>query len=100
MRMIRVKILLRYFIGKYIFFCHLGVIALLKISLLQAAEEISWSEAQNVTFEEVLQLPFRSSDYTISYGEDLSQFGRLWLPEGNNKRHCNFYSWWLLDERV
>ena len=27
MRMIRVKILLRYFIGKYIFFCHLGVMA-------------------------------------------------------------------------
>ena len=56
-----------------------------KISLLQAAEELSWSEAQDVTFEEVLQLPFRSGDYTISYGEDLSQFGSLWLPEGNNK---------------
>ena len=82
--MIRVKILLRYFIGKYIFFCHIGVIALGKISLLQAAEELSWSEAQDVTFEEVLQLPFRSGDYIISYEEDSSQFGSLWLPEGNN----------------
>ena len=82
--MIRVKILLRYFVGKYIFFCHFGVMALVKISLLQAAEELSWSEAQDVTFEEVLQLPFRSGDYIISYGEDSSQFGSLWLPKGNN----------------
>ena len=56
-----------------------------KISILQAAEELALSEGQNVTFEEVLQLPFRSSDYRIHYGEDLSQFGGLWLPEGNNK---------------
>ena len=82
--MIRVKILLRYFVGKYIFFCHLGVMAIVQISLLQAAEELSWSEAQDVTFEEVLQLPFRSGDYIISYGEDSSQFGSLWLPKGNN----------------
>ena len=47
--------------------------------------DIPLSEPKNVTFEEVLQLPFRGSDYTISYGEELSQFGRLWLPEGNNK---------------
>ena len=81
----RVKILLRYFVGKYIFFCHLGVMALIKISPLHAAEEQSWSQAQDVSFEEVLQLPFRSGDYRISYGEDLTQFGSLWLPEGNNK---------------
>tara|TARA_B100000427_G_scaffold69462_1_gene55849 strand:+ start:4542 stop:5348 length:807 start_codon:yes stop_codon:yes gene_type:complete len=56
-----------------------------RISLLQAAEELALSEGQNVTFEEVLQLPFRSSDYRIHYGDDLSQFGGLWLSEGNNK---------------
>ena len=61
------------------------MIALLKISLLQAAEDISLSNAKNVTYEEVLQLPFRVSDYTISYGDELSQFGRLWLPRGNSK---------------
>ena len=82
--MIRGKRLLRYFVGKCIFFCHIAVMALLKISLLQAAEDLSWSEAQGVTFEELLQLPFRNGDYTISYGEDSSQFGSLWLPEGNN----------------
>jgi len=61
------------------------VIALLEISFLQAAEDISLSNAKNVTYEGVLQLPFRDSDYTISYGDELSQFGRLWLPKGNSK---------------
>ncbi len=83
--MVRVKVLLRYPIGKYILLCQLGVIALGKISFLQAAEELSLSEGQNVTFEEVLQLPFRSSNYRIHYGEEVSQFGGLWLPEGKNK---------------
>lgn len=83
--MVRVKTLLRYSIGKYILLCQLSVVVMGRISLLQAAEELALSEGQNVTFEEVLQLPFRSSDYRIHYGDDLSQFGGLWLPEGNNK---------------
>ena len=84
--MVRARISLRYFICKGILFCYLCVIALENISFLQAAEEnIPLSEPKNVTYEEVLQLPFRGSDYTISYGEELSQFGRLWLPEGNSK---------------
>ena len=82
--MIRLNILLRYYISKYIYFCHLGVMALVKISPLQAAEDLSRSATQNVSFEEVLQLPFRSSDHRISYGQELTQFGSLWLPEENN----------------
>ena len=83
--MVRARISLKYFNCKGILFCYLCVIALENISALQAAENIPLSEPKNVTYEEVLQLPFRGSDYTISYGEEFSQFGRLWLPEGNSK---------------
>ena len=83
--MVRVGTSLWYFIGKYILLCHLYVMAMGNIPLLQAAEELSLSEGQSVTFEEVLQLPFRSSDYRLHYGEELSQFGELWLPEGNSE---------------
>ena len=35
----------------------------------------------------VLQdLPYRASDYKISYGEDPLQFGELWLPDNTAQR--------------
>ena len=95
--MVKARISLRYFICKGILFAYLYVIAMLKISLLLAAEDISMSNAKNVTYEEVIELPFRGSDYTISYGDELSQFGRLWLPR---EKRAPLYSWWLLDERI
>ena len=61
------------------------MIALGKISLLQAAEEYILSEPRMLPLKRYSNFPFRNSDYKISYGEELSQFGRLWLPEGNNK---------------
>lgn len=36
--------------------------------------------AENVTFADVLAVPFRSPDLTLSYGPDQFQFGQLWLP--------------------
>ena len=46
----------------------------------RASEEIYLPVGPNVSFTQVLELPFRTSDYRISYGDDPLQFGQLWLP--------------------
>ena len=82
--MVNVKILSRSSFSKFILICLLGLIALLKLSLLQAAEEIPIAERQSVSFEDILELPYRVSDYKVYYGVGSLQFGRLWLPVGKN----------------
>ena len=50
----------------------------------RTAEEIYLPVGPNVSFAQVLELPFRDSDYRISYGDDPLQFGQLWLPGGDS----------------
>ncbi len=38
------------------------------------------SAAENVTFADVLAVPYNQPNATISYGADQFQFGQLWLP--------------------
>jgi acetyl esterase/lipase len=59
-------------------------IILLSLSLAWAGEEIYVPVESDVSFASVLDLPFRESDYQISYGNDPFQFGRLWLPGGDS----------------
>jgi acetyl esterase/lipase len=40
----------------------------------------------NVSFPDVLAVPFREANLTQSYGEDQFQFGRLWLPQATPAR--------------
>ena len=49
---------------------------LLSAALVSAAE----TELANVSFPDVLAVPYREADLTHSYGEDQFQFGQLWLP--------------------
>ena len=51
---------------------------LLSIPLVYAAE--GDSKLKNVSITDVLNVPYRHSDTTISYGPDQFQFGQLWLP--------------------
>ena len=81
--MTRAKIALRFYIISFIWFCQPNVITLNKFSL-HAAETAELSSGANVTYEEILELSYRVSDYEINYGEESSQFGRLWLPKGKN----------------
>jgi len=64
---------------KFLFYVFNPVI-LLSLSLAWAGEEIYVPVESGVSFASVLDLPFRESDYQISYGNDPFQFGRLWLP--------------------
>ncbi|MDG2420319.1 MAG: alpha/beta hydrolase [Gammaproteobacteria bacterium] len=59
-----------------------NLVILLSLSSAWAAEENYIPVESDVSFESVLDLPFRESDYQISYGNDPFQFGRLWLPVG------------------
>ena len=90
--MVKVKILSRPAFSKFILICLLGLIALLKLSLLQAAEEIPIAERQSVSFEDIQELPYRVSDYKVYYGVGSLQFGRLWLPMGKNNGTVIFLS--------
>ena len=47
---------------------------------LMAAERLPQPERQNVNFDDILELPYRISDYKVNYGAESLQFGRLWLP--------------------
>ena len=51
---------------------------LLSIPLVYAAE--GDSKLKNVSITDVLNVPYRHSETTISYGSDQFQFGQLWLP--------------------
>lgn len=42
--------------------------------------------AENVTFADVLAVPYKQSDRTLSYGSDQFQFGQLWLPANSPAR--------------
>lgn len=50
--------------------------SLLSAPLASAAE----AALSNVSFADVLAVPYREADLTHSYGEDQFQFGQLWLP--------------------
>ena len=82
--MTRTKITFRCYIISFIWFCQLNLITLEKFSSLKAAEAAYLSSNPNVSYEEILELPYRISDHRISYGEEPPQFGRLWLPESKN----------------
>ena len=82
--MARAKITFSFYIIGLIWFCQLNIITLEKFSLLQAAETAYPSSSPNVSYEEILELPYRTSDYRIGYGEDPLQFGRLWLPNSGD----------------
>lgn len=56
--------------------------ALLSVPLASAAE----TERSNVSFPDILAIPFREADLTRSYGEDQFQFGQLWLPTTSSPR--------------
>ena len=49
---------------------------LLSAELALSAE----TELTNVSFSDVLAVPYREADLTHSYGENQFQFGQLWLP--------------------
>ena len=49
---------------------------LLSAELVLSAE----TELTNVSFSDVLAVPYREADLTHSYGENQFQFGQLWLP--------------------
>jgi len=49
---------------------------LLWIPAAPAAE----TELSNVSFADILAIPYREADLTYSYGENQFQFGQLWLP--------------------
>ncbi len=53
-----------------------------RLSALTLAYTLSCSAlaAENVTFADVLAVPFKQSVSTLSYGPDQFQFGQLWLP--------------------
>jgi len=38
------------------------------------------TELSNISFPDVLAVPYREADLTHNYGEDQFQFGKLWLP--------------------
>lgn len=50
--------------------------ALLSVPAASAAE----AERSNVSFADILAIPYRQPDLTRSYGENEFQFGQLWLP--------------------
>ena len=54
------------------------------ISLTYAAE--TNTALKNASFADVLTVPYRQSDATISYGSDQFQFGQLWLPTTSSTR--------------
>ena len=68
----------------FIWFFQLGIIVLATTLPLLAAERLPQSERQSVNFEDILELPYRASDYKFSYGAESPQFGQLWLPKGKN----------------
>ena len=82
--MARAIITLKFYTIGFIWFCQPIVVILVKISPLQAAEATYLSERSNVSYEEILELPYRVSNHNISYGEESPQFGRLWLPTSEN----------------
>ena len=49
---------------------------LLSAELALSAE----TELTNVSFSDVLAVPYREADLTHNYGENQFQFGQLWLP--------------------
>ncbi|PCI73085.1 MAG: esterase [SAR86 cluster bacterium] len=58
------------------------VFVLLSAPVALAAE----AELSNVSFPEVLAVPYREADLTHSYGENQFQFGQLWLPTASPAR--------------
>jgi acetyl esterase/lipase len=54
---------------------------LASVSLGWAADEGYAKVGADVSFDNVLNLTYRESDYRISYGENPLQFGQLWLPD-------------------
>jgi acetyl esterase/lipase len=82
--MVRAKISSKVSIICSIWFFQLGVILSATTFPLLAAERIPQSERQSVSFEDILELPYRIGDYKFSYGTESLQFGRLWLPKGEN----------------
>ena len=82
--MFRAKISSKVSIISSIWFFQLCIIASITTFPVLAAERVSQSERQSVSFEEILELPYRIGDYKISYGAESLQFGRLWLPKGTN----------------
>jgi len=54
---------------------------LASVSLGWAADEGYAKVGAGVSFDNVLNLTYRESDYRISYGENPLQFGQLWLPD-------------------
>lgn len=60
-------------------FCHLLMPLIGHISV--SAAEINYSAiSPNVSYGDVLSLPYRIEDEVHHYGKDLHQFARLWLP--------------------
>jgi len=55
----------------------LGVLLLTTELTYAAQDDITLN---NVSFADVLRVPYRQPDTTISYGPDQFQFGQLWLP--------------------
>lgn len=59
----------------------LSLFAALAVFLLAANPSVAGEEPlTNVSFAEVLSLPYREPDLTRSYGADQFQFAQLWLP--------------------
>ena len=54
---------------------------LLLANAATAADSLYESVAANVSFAAINELPFRDSDYTLAYGENPLQFGKLWMPD-------------------
>ena len=53
----------------------LAILAILTTPLRAAEPELT-----NVSFADILALPYRDADLTYNYGEDQFQFAQLWLP--------------------
>ena len=69
--MTRTKITVRCYIISFIWFCQLNLITLEKFSSLKAAEAAYLSSNPNVSYEEILELPYRISDHRIRRKEQI-----------------------------
>lgn len=61
--------------------CVITFFTLASFSSNWAADEGYAKVGADVSFDNVLDLTYRESDYRISYGESSLQFGQLWLPD-------------------
>ncbi len=83
------------------FVCRLAISITTLLALLSAnAAEVTLQEsstinyaatAPDVTFNEVLALSYRDSDRHVKYGDDVLQFGELWLPVGAESKALIIY---------